>query len=249
MNNILSKLDRKDTINDRDIVSANMKHLIYIVDDEPDIVEMISFHLERSGFMARGFYAGHDLFRALQTTIPSLIILDLMLPDEDGIETCKKIKKDGRLSHVPVIMVTARGEESDKVLGLEVGADDYITKPFSPNELIARIKAILRRYKSGEKENILTIAHDFVIDGEKHETYVSGKKVDLTVTEFRILSLLASKTGVVFSRERILEHLWGNEKMVIDRTIDMHIKNMRKKLQGASRYIKNIRGVGYKVEI
>ncbi len=226
-----------------------MKHLIYIVDDEPDIVEMISFHLERSGFMARGFYNGHDLFTSLQKAIPSLIILDLMLPDEDGIEICKKLKKDDKLSHIPVIMVTARGEESDKVLGLEVGADDYITKPFSPNELVARVRAILRRYKGDEDRKTLTIAQDFFIDQERHETYVSGKKVDLTVTEFRILSLLASKAGVVFSREQILEHLWGNEKMVIDRTIDMHIKNTRKKLQGASRYIKNVRGIGYKVEI
>jgi DNA-binding response OmpR family regulator len=230
------------------LIRVNMKHVIYIVDDEPDIVEMISFHLERSGFSALGFSNSHELLKALQKSIPSLIILDLMLPDEDGIETCKRLKKDGRLSHVPVIMVTARGEESDKVLGLEVGADDYITKPFSPNELIARVRAILRRYKNGEDKNILPIAHDFIIDVEKHETYVSGEKVDLTVTEFRILSLLASKAGVVFSREQILEHLWGNEKMVIDRTIDMHIKNMRKKLQGASRYIKNIRGIGYKVE-
>lgn len=226
-----------------------MKHLIYIVDDEPDIVEMISFHLERSGFQTRGFHNSRDLFETLRQSIPSLIILDLMLPDEDGVETCKRLKKDTRLSHVPVIMVTARGDESDKVLGLEVGADDYITKPFSPNELTARVKAILRRYRDGVKQAGISIGEDFLIDEEKHETYVSGRRVDLTVTEFRILALLASKAGVVFSREQILEHLWGNEKLVIDRTIDMHIKNMRKKLQGASRYIKNVRGIGYKVEL
>ncbi len=226
-----------------------MNELISIVDDEPDILELVSINLIKSGFKTEKFLSGEDFLKSLSKKIPDLIILDLMLPDIDGIEICKYIRSDKKYSSIPIIMLTARADETDKIIGLELGADDYVTKPFSPKELVARVKAILRRKKTfiDEKE-VLKIGEILIIDLKRFEVYVEGKKVSLTPTEFNILKILAAKKGWVLSREQLLDALWGKEKFVLDRTIDVHIRNLRKKLKKAGGFIKNIRGVGYKIE-
>ncbi len=225
-----------------------MKELITIIDDEPDIVELVSLHLERARFRVEGFLNAEDFFDYISKSVPDLIILDLMLPDADGFEICKYLKGKDEFASVPIIMLTAKGEETEKVLGLELGADDYVTKPFSPKELIARVKAVLRRPGKIEPVQKIIIGKMLNIFPEKHEAYVEGKKVDLTSTEFKILTLLSKKKGWVFTRNQILDYLWGQEKAVLDRTIDVHIKHLREKLGKAARFIKNIRGVGYKLE-
>ncbi|MCX7966702.1 MAG: response regulator transcription factor [Syntrophorhabdaceae bacterium] len=226
-----------------------MNKLIAIIEDEPDIVELVSINLKKANFQVEGFENAESFFRFLKTRQPDLIILDLMLPDMDGFEVCKALKSQKRYTTIPIIMLTAKAEETEKILGLELGADDYVTKPFSPKELVARVKAVLRRLGTKTDEPIhINIGETIFIDTEKLEVMVNNKKIDLTSTEFKILNLLASKKGFVFSRESILEHLWGNEKIVIDRTVDVHIKHLREKLGEGARFIKNIRGMGYKIE-
>ncbi len=226
-----------------------MNELIAVVDDEPDILELVSVHLKKNRFRVREFPDAESFYRFLHSEVPDLVILDLMLPDADGFEVCKYLRKTDKLAAVPIIMLTARVGETDKILGLELGADDYVTKPFSPSELVARVKAVLRR-REPRKEAVERIDIEGIIslDLQRHEVAVKGKKVELTSTEFRILQLLASKQGWVFSRDKILDFLWGNEKTVVDRTVDVHIKHLREKLGTAAKLVKNIRGVGYKLE-
>ncbi|MBN1327180.1 MAG: response regulator transcription factor [Candidatus Cloacimonetes bacterium] len=225
------------------------KKLIAIVDDEPDILNLVSINLEKSGFETVKFELADELHKFLDCTIPDLIVLDLMLPDADGLEVCKNLKKTEMFSNIPIIMLTAKGEETDRVLGLEFGADDYIVKPFSPRELVARVKAVLRRGKLRESRNkIIEIDRILRIDLQKYQVYLHGKQLELTPTEFNILKLLASHKGWVYSRNQILDNLWGNDKIVVDRTVDVHIRNMREKMGEAGKFIKNIRGVGYKLE-
>jgi len=222
--------------------------LIAIIDDEPDILELVALHLKKINFNVREFQEAESFLNFIKNETPDLIILDLMLPDADGIEICKYLKKENRFSYIPIIMLTARAEETDKVLGLELGADDYVTKPFSPRELVARVKAVLRRKEQKEESKNIKVGDSLLIDLQKYEVYVKGKRIDLTPTEFRILKVLSERKGWVFSRDQILDYLWGNEKIVVDRTIDVHIKNLREKLKSAGKFIKNIRGVGYKLE-
>ena len=222
--------------------------LILIVDDEPDILQLLSLHLKNANFKVECVQDGDGLFRFLERWLPDLIILDLMLPDADGFEICKVLKKDDKYSSIPIIMLTAKGEESDKIVGLELGADDYITKPFSPKEVVSRVKAVLRRYKGTSQTKSIRIGNILIIDPQRHKVYVNGESIELTSTEFRILYLLASKKGWVFTRAQILDYLWGNEKAVLDRTVDVHIRHLRKKLGKAGEFIKNIRGIGYKIE-
>ncbi len=225
-----------------------MPKLIAVVDDEPDIRELVELHLTRAGFRVRGFAGGDEFSRFLERETPSLVILDLMLPDTDGLDICKNLKSDPKTAAVPVMMLTARSEEFDKVLGLELGADDYITKPFSPKELVARVKAVLRRQEQKEASQTIELPEELVLDLNKYEATVGGRRVDLTTTEFRILRMLAERRGWVLSRDEILNQLWGNEKAVIDRTVDVHITNLRKKLKKAGRLLVNVRGVGYKLD-
>ena len=225
-----------------------MNELIAVVDDEPDIVEIIALQLKKAGFRAAGFFDGQSFLNSLERTTPDLVLLDLMLPDIDGLEICKRLRRKEEWASIPVIMVTAKGEETDKILGLELGADDYVTKPFSAKELVARVKSVFRRTRAPVEAKRLEVDKRLIIDLDKHETLVKGHKVDLTSTEFRILRLLASRKGWVFTREQILDYLWGHEKIVVDRTIDVHIRNLREKLgPEAAELIKNIRGVGYKL--
>lgn len=221
---------------------------IVVVDDEPDILELVTLNLKKAGYKSVGFENAEDFFDYIKDNYPELIILDLMLPDADGYEICKHLKKSEEYSNIPIIMLTARADEMDKVLGLELGADDYVTKPFSPRELIARVKAVLRRDSKTERTDIIKIADFLKIDLQKYEVYVENEKVELTSTEFKILKLLANRKGWVFSREQILDSLGVQDKGVLDRTVDVHIKNLREKLGNAGKYIKNIRGIGYKFE-
>ena len=229
-------------------MSSLMNELIAIIDDEPDILELVSLHLTKAGFSVKEFADADSFNEFIETNTPDLIVLDLMLPDTDGLELCKTLKKKDAFAAIPVIMLTAKGEETDKILGLELGADDYVTKPFSPKELVARVKAVLRRHARKVESKKIEIAGRVVIDLEKFEVTVKGKKIDLTTTEFRVLQLLASRKGYVFTRDNILNYLWGDEKAVVDRTIDVHIRHLREKLGSAASLIKNIRGVGYKLE-
>jgi two-component system phosphate regulon response regulator PhoB/two-component system alkaline phosphatase synthesis response regulator PhoP len=226
-----------------------MKKLIAIVDDELDILDLVAINLEKSGFKTAKFEDASGLLNFLESEIPDLIVLDLMLPDIDGFDVCKNLKKNDRFSLIPIIMLTAKGEETDRILGLEFGADDYIVKPFSPRELVARVKAVLRRSdpKQQEKE-VLIVGKILKINTNKFEVFVEDRKIDLTSTEFNLLKLLTKRIGWVYSRNQILDHLWGNDKIVIDRTVDVHIKNLREKLGPAGKFIKNIRSVGYKIE-
>ena len=225
-----------------------MSRLVAVLDDEPDLVELVKVNLQKASYDVKGFTDPVAFLRFLERKIPDLVVLDLMLPEMDGMEICKHMKKDEKLSSVPVIILSARSDETDKVLGLELGADDYVTKPFSPRELVARVKAILRRHESKGKARAITVGKSFQMDPERHEVKVHGKRVDLTTTEFKILALLASRAGRVYIRDEILDHLWGHEKAVLDRTVDVHIRHLRKKLGRGARFIKNVRGVGYKFE-
>jgi DNA-binding response OmpR family regulator len=222
--------------------------LVAVVDDDPDILELVSVHLKKAGMKVREFAEAEGFYRFLRQDVPDLVVLDLMLPDSDGIEVCRFLRKEHRTSAVPVIMLTARADEVDRVLGLEIGADDYITKPFSPKEFVARVKAVLRRTRPQQKTERVEVGGLLTLDLGRHEVMVGGERIDVTAVEFRILQCLASKPGWVFSRESILAYLWGHEKAVTDRTIDVHVRHLREKLGPAAALVKNVRGVGYKLE-
>ncbi len=223
--------------------------LVAVVDDDPDIIELVSVHLKKTGMKVREFLDAESFYRFLRQDVPDLVLLDLMLPDADGVEVCKFLRRNERLSAVPVIMLTAKADEVDRVLGLELGADDYVTKPFSPKELVARAKAVLRRTgPQTPQTHKVEIGGLLTIDLQTHQVAVEGRVVEITPVEFRILEFLASKTGWVFSREKILDFLWGHDKIVSDRTIDVHVRHLREKLGAASGLLKNVRGAGYKLE-
>jgi len=224
------------------------KYRLALVEDEPDIAGLVASSLRKQGYKVDHFAAGGRFFDALRKHVPDLVLLDLMLPDMDGLEICKTLRRNDAWSRIPVIIMTAKTEESDKILGLELGADDYITKPFSLKEVAARIKAVLRRVEQPDAGRAIDIGGHLHLDPERHEVRIGKTVVEMTSTEFKILGLLASKKGRVFTREQILDHLWGHDKIVLDRTIDVHIKNLREKLGPAARLVQNIRGVGYKVD-
>lgn len=233
-----------------------MTQRIAIIDDEADILELVSVSLKRSGFDTREFMDANSFFAYYRShPLPDFLILDLMLPQTDGYEVCRILRKDPIFSAMPIMMLTAKADEIDKVVGLELGADDYMTKPFSPKELVARVKAILRRSamsattQSNTEKSIIQLENILTINSDRFEVIVSGQKIELTTTEFKILELLCRNIGIVYSRDKILDYLWGNEKAVIGRTIDVHIKNLRDKIGSAGKYIKNIRGLGYKIEL
>jgi len=225
-----------------------MSDLIAIVDDDEDIVQLLSLSLIKAGFSVECFLNSGSFLSFIESQTPSLVILDLMLPDADGLEICKYMKKNERFSFIPIIILSAKTEEIDRIIGLELGADDYITKPFSPRELVARVKTVLRRYSHKENSEKMIIGDILVIDFNKREVTVSGKKVDLTSTELGILELLSSKKGWIYTRDQILDHLWKEQKIVHGRTVDVHIRNMREKLGEAEKFIKSVRGIGYKLE-
>ena len=226
------------------------KPVLFAVDDEADILELITIHVRKAGFHIRTFGQAEPMLKALAGAIPDLIILDLMLPDLDGLDVCKRLKAEERTAGIPILILTAKGDETDVVLGLELGADDYMVKPFSPKELVARIRAILRRPKGTGYEAAarIRIGELLEIDDREHAVRVGDRKVEMTATEFAILKVLARNLGWVFSREQLLDKVWGDDKASLDRTIDVHVKNLRDKLGQAGGMIKSVRGVGYKLE-
>ncbi len=219
--------------------------LIYIVEDDKNILEIESFALKNSGYDIRGFGCAKEFYHALNDFLPDLILLDIMLPDEDGLSILKKLRQDKKTASLPVIMVTAKTTEIDKVKGLDLGADDYLTKPFGVMELISRVKALLRRAMSEKKGHGIYSYYGITLNDEKHMVTVENEIIELTYKEYELLKLFMSNIGVVISRERILERIWGTDFEGESRTIDMHIKNLRQKLKASGKYIKTIRNVGY----
>jgi two-component system, OmpR family, alkaline phosphatase synthesis response regulator PhoP len=219
---------------------------ILAVDDEEDILEVIRYNLEREGYKVTCAESGEKALALIRSQIPDLVVLDLMLPGLDGLDVCRHVKATPETAHVPVIMLTARSEEVDLVTGLELGADDYITKPFSPRVLSARVKAVLRRRRTQPDASVALQFGELLILPEQHAIRVSGQPVELTATEFRILHTLARRPGWVFSREQIVDATQGTNVAVTSRSIDVHIVSLRRKLGVASDYIETIRGVGYR---
>lgn len=221
---------------------------IAVVEDEPDILEVINYNLKREGFKVCTALNGTIGLAIIKKELPDLVLLDVMLPGKDGIEICSNLKKHPDTQHILIIMVTARGEESDIVLGLNAGADDYITKPFSPKELIARVKAVLRRgvFVEQSTEDELIRIGDLSIDISKHRVLLGGREIKLTATEFRLLHYLVANPGRVFSREQLLAKALGDYADVVDRNIDVHIRGIRKKMDIDPSLIETIRGIGYR---
>ena len=227
-----------------------VKKKILVVEDDRDISELITYNLEREGYDIACLYDGSQAVDFVKKRKPELIILDLMLPEVDGIEICRALKSDATTKHIPIIMLTAKGEEADVVVGLQMGADDYIPKPFSPRVLVARIKAILRRMSDLQKSFIATedvrAWGDLNIDLLKHKILFKGQEVKLTAIEFNIVEFLSRSPGRVWSRQQILDNVWEEGKFIIDRAVDVHVRGLRKKLGQADDYIETVRGVGYR---
>ena len=221
-------------------------NLIYIVEDDSSIRELEKYALLNSGFTVEGFDNSKELYNALGTNLPVLIILDIMLPGEDGLNILKKIRQTPNYTYIPVIMVTAKTSEIDAVKGLDMGADDYITKPFGVMELISRIKAVLRRTQT-QKVNTVSL-DEITIDEERHIVYINGEQVELTYKEYEILKLLIINKGIVLTRDRLMENIWGYDFEQGNRTVDVHIQSLRKKLGPSGDHIKTIRHVGYKID-
>lgn len=222
---------------------------ILVVDDEPDILELIRYNLTRNNYDLIGVASGEEAFALVRTSPPDLVVLDLMLPGVDGLEVCRRLKNGAGTAAIPIIILSAKGEEADVVTGLELGADDYLTKPFSPRVLLARIKAVLRRQQSEpDAAGTVITHHDLQIHPGRHEVLVAGALVQLTRTEFRILHLLARRPGWVFTRNQILEAAQGDDSSVTTRAVDVHIVALRRKLGPSGDLIETIRGVGYRLQ-
>lgn len=222
---------------------------ILVIEDDENIVELITYNLEKENYSVSKSGSGEDGIRKAKDGLPDLILLDLMLPEIDGLDVCRELKRDQKTSDIPIIMVTAKGEESDVVTGLEIGADDYIPKPFRPRELVARIRSVLRRSsKSTERQFDLIKIHNIEIHSGKREVKVGGKVADLTYTEFKILALLAQNAGWVFSRYEIVDAVKGEDYPVTDRSVDVQIVGLRKKLGSSGKFIETIRGFGYRMK-
>jgi two-component system phosphate regulon response regulator PhoB len=225
-----------------------MNRHIFVVEDEPEIRELVEYHLRREGFRVTGFESGEEALERLRTDIPDLIVLDIMLPGLDGLEICKRLKVDKQASGIPVVVLTARGEESDIVSGLEVGADDYITKPFSPRVLVARVRARLRgQGENNSDEDEIIKLNRIYIDPRRHLVKVDGRQLRLTPTEFRVLTLLARNPGWVFSRYEIVNVVRGDDVIVTDRSVDVQMVGLRKKLGDCGQCIETVRGFGYRL--
>lgn len=228
-------------------MSRKVKTRVLVVEDDEDILELVSYNLDKEGYQVIRAMTGEAALKCVDEEPPHLILLDLMLPEIDGLEVCRRLKREVETSEIPIMMLTAKGEESDIITGLELGADDYITKPFSPKVLIARVRTVLRRNKRGmaTEEEVLTF-NDLVIHPGRHEVTYKKAPIDLTYSEFAILHLLARRPGWVFTRYRIVDAIRGEHYAVTERAVDVQIAGLRKKLGDAGECIKTVRGVGYK---
>jgi len=233
-----------------------IKQSVLVVEDEEDIRELVSYNLLKEGYQVAGVASGEDALAAIASKPPDLILLELMLPGLDGLSVCRKLKGDPQTDSIPVVLLTAKGEEADIVVGLNMGADDYITKPFSPKVLLARLRAVLRRAvaqpgpsaeeEGAEEETGIVEIRDLMIHPGRHEVFVRGGRVELTATEFKLLHFLALRPGWVFTRQQILDGVHGDNYAITDRAVDVQIVGLRKKLGSAGRYIETVRGVGYR---
>lgn len=228
------------------IIKGCVRQRILVVDDEPEAAELVEFNLKQAGFDVSIAADGAEALKKARSLMPTLIVLDLMLPEVDGLEVCKMLRRDSATAKVPIIMLTAKAAEIDRILGLELGADDYITKPFSPRELVLRIKRILQRGQAPDQEAERLKFGDLLIDGPRHLVNWRGKKVDLTATEFKLLMLLAQRRGRVQSRDQLLRDVWDYQSAIDTRTVDTHMRRLREKLGQASKYLDTVRGVGYR---
>ncbi len=223
-----------------------MKPKILVVDDEPDALEVLGFKLKEAGYVPIFAKDGARAITAARDERPALIVLDLMLPEIDGLEVCKILRRDTATAAIPILMLTARAAEMDRVLGLELGADDYVTKPFSPRELVLRIKKLLARVKAADDPVTQLRFGALAIDVPRHVVTIAGAPVDLTATEFKLLEILARRRGRVQTRERLLQDVWGYENPIDSRTVDTHMRRLREKIGPAASYLETIRGVGYR---
>jgi DNA-binding response OmpR family regulator len=219
---------------------------ILVVDDEPDALELIKFNLKAAGYDVATAADGDEALKKARALLPALIILDLMLPEVDGLEVCKIIRRDQRISATPIIMLTAKAAEIDRVLGLELGADDYVTKPFSPRELVLRVKRLLRVDSAAPVKQDEINLKELRLDVPRHQATVRSRPVDLTATEFKLLTVLAQRRGRVQSREQLLQDVWEYDNMIDTRTVDTHMRRLREKLGPAAKYLDTVRGVGYR---
>ncbi len=226
-----------------------MRQRIVIIEDEADIVEMVAYNLRKEGFEVQRFARGLEGLEQVRNSPPDLLLLDIMLPDADGLDICRRLRRDERLKALPIIFLTAKSEEVDRIVGLELGADDYVVKPFSPRELLARIKAVLRRQgRMAEAAEVIAI-RDVRLDPRTQDVTVRGTPVELTTLEFKLLYFLASHPRQIFSRERLLDAVWGDDRSVTPRTVDVHIRRLREKIElqpDNPEYIGTVRGAGYR---
>jgi DNA-binding response OmpR family regulator len=228
-----------------------LSQIVFVLEDDIDIARLVQHHLEAAGFAARIFHAPTNLIPDAERQPPSLFLLDIMVPGGDGLEICRRLRKNPSLSTVPIIFLTARAGENDRVLGLEMGADDYITKPFATRELIARVKAVLRRFERPSSPSILSF-EDVVIDAGAMQLKVRGELTTTTATEFRLLDYLARHPGRVFSRDRLLDAVWGDARFVTPRSVDVYVRRIREKIEidpENPRYLQTVRGAGYRFQL
>ena len=225
-----------------------MTKKVLIVEDEHDLIRLIKYNLEKEGFRVSSVTDGSLVMAELRREEPDLLVLDLMLPGMDGLEICRQVRRHDRYAGIPILMLTARSGEADRVVGLELGADDYVTKPFSMRELVARIRALLRRHEAIPQRNSVQRG-DLVIDPSAHAVRVAGKQVELSALEFRLLHHLASHPGLVFSRDQLLDRVWGNDRSVTPRSVDVYIRRVREKIESEPQqpaYLQTVHGVGYR---
>ncbi len=223
-----------------------MKARVLLVDDEPDALEILGFKLREAGFTPIFAKDGRQALDSARSERPDLIVLDLMLPEVDGLEVCKILRRDPATASIPILMLTARAAEMDRVVGLEIGADDYVTKPFSPRELVLRVRKLLARSKAAEETGSFLRLGDLEIDISRHTVFLAGAEVSLTATEFKLLELLARRRGRVQSRDRLLQDVWGYENPIESRTVDTHMRRLREKLGSGGGMLETVRGVGYR---
>ena len=228
------------------VSQCGVRPKILVVDDEPEAVELVEFNLKQAGYDVVTAADGADALKKARASIPDLIVLDIMLPEMNGLEVCKLLRRDAATARVPIIMLTAKAAEIDRVLGLELGADDYITKPFSPRELVLRVKKMLQRDRAVTEEKDTFKFGDLLIDVPRHIVSWRGKSMDLTATEFKLLTVLAQRRGRVQSRDQLLRDVWEYHSVVDTRTVDTHMRRLREKLGPAAKYLDTVRGVGYR---